>query len=253
MAKQSGLGDRLFFGGYDIAADINAISNISTPRQTLPGTDITMSGMARLYGERDGSAEFTSYFNPSAGQAHDVLSVLPTTDVHTMYLRGTTRGNWGIGLVGKQVDYAPTRGDDGSLTITSSVQANAYGLDWGRQLTAGKQTDASAANSASVDLGSVGTAGTVAFGFQAYLQVFSLGSGTPTVKIQTSSDDGAGDAFSDLTDGTFGAVTAPSVSRIQSSSATLSVERYVRVVTTGTFTNLVFAVVFTRNEAARAI
>lgn len=253
MSKQSGLGDQLFFGGYDLGGDVNAIAGITTPRNTLPSTGITVAGMERMYGTRDGAAEFSTYFNPSVGQQHKVLSVLPTTDVGVMYLRGTTRGNQGIGLVGKQIDYAPSRGDDGSLTISTSVQANAYGLDWGQQLTAGKQTDASAASSTGVDLGVLGTAGSTAFGFQAYLQVFSIGSGTPTVKIQSSSDNGSGDAFSDLTDGSFGAVTAPSTVRIQSSSATLSVERYLRVVTTGTFTNLVFAVVVNRNEGTRAI
>ncbi len=249
MAKQSGLGDQLFIGGYDIGADTSAIGGLSTPRATLPGTGITQSGMARLFGTRDGMAEFTTFFNDADDAEHEALRGLPRTDVHLMYLRGATRGNAGIGMVGKQIDYAPTRGDDGSLTFGVSVQANAYGLDWGRQLTAGKQTDASATNSASVDLGT----GSLAFGFQAYLQVFSLGSGTPTVKIQTSSDDGGSDAFADLTDGSFGTVSAQTGVRIQSSSATLTVERYVRVVTTGTFTNLAFAVLINRNEGTRAI
>jgi hypothetical protein len=83
--------------------------------------------------------------------------------------------------------------------------------------------------------------------------VFSIGSGTATIKIQESSDDGAGDAFADITGGSFTAVTGRTAERIASSSATLTVERYVRVVTTGVFTNLVFAVGFNRNLAARAV
>src|SRR5690606_33363494 len=145
VAKQSGLGDALYVGGYDIGADISAISSLSTPRETLPSTGITAFAMERLYGKRDGMAEFTAYFNPAAGQAHEVLSALPTADVHLMYLRGQGLGNAAVGLVGKQVDYAPNRSDDGSLTMGVSVQSNSYGIDWGQQLTTGRQTDASAA------------------------------------------------------------------------------------------------------------
>lgn len=250
MAKQSGLGDQLYISGRDIGGDINSIGNLSTPRGVLPATGITKSAMERMYGTTDAMGEFVSFFNDATDQEHDALKGLPRTDVHLMYLRGTTRGNEAFATVGKQVNYDATRGDDGSLTFAVQVQGAAYGGDWCRQLTAGKQTDSAAANSASVDLGG---GGSKSFGFQAYLQVFSIGSGTATVKIQESSDDGAGDAFADITGGSFTAVTGRTAERIASSSATLTVERYVRVVTTGVFTNLVFAVGFNRNLAARAV
>lgn len=249
MSKQSGLGDQLFISGYDIGADINTISSLSTPKGMLPGTDITMSGMARIPGKADASGEFVSYFNDATDQEHDALKGLPTADVHLMYLRGAGLGSSGFGVVGKQVNYDAQRPDDGSLLFTTSVQGSAYAGDWGVQLTAGKVTHASAANVTSVDLGT----GSVAFGFQAYLQVFSLGSGTATVKIQESSDNGSGDAFADVTGGTFTNVTTRTAERIMSASATLTVERYVRVVTTGTFTNLVFCVLFNRNDGARTV
>lgn len=249
MAKQSGLGDQLFISGNDIGADINSIGSLSTPRGTLPSTGITKSANERLYGITDGNAEFVSYFNDAAGQVHAALKGLPRTDVHLMYLRGQGLGSEAFCMVGKQVDYNPQRGDDGSLLFTTSALGAAYGADWCDQLTTGKQTDASATNSTSLDLGT----GSLAFGFQAYLQVFSLGSGTATVKIQESSDNGSGDAFTDITGGSFTAVTGSTFERIASSSETLTVERYVRVVTTGTFTNLVFAVGFNRNRALRAV
>lgn len=253
MPKQSGLGDQLFISGVDIGADISAIGGLSTPRETLPATNITQFAQARMYGKRDGSAEFTCYFNPDAGSTHDTLNNLPLTDVHLMYLRGTTLGNEGIGLVGKQVNYDPNRGDDGSLMFGVSVQANAFGIDWGRQLTAGKVSHTTATNGASVDFGSTGTAGSTAFGWQAYLQVFSLTGTSCTVTIQTSSDDAVGDPFSALTGGGFTAATGATVQRLESSSATATVERYVRIVTSGTFTECSFAVLFTRNEALRSL
>lgn len=249
MAKQSGLGDQLFIEGYDVGADINSIGGMSNPRETLPGTGITQSAMARLFGKRDAAAEFVSYFNDATDQVHDALSGLPTADVHLMYLRGEGAGNQAYCTVGKQIDYAPTRGDDGSLLFSTSIQSNSFGADWGRQLTAGKVTHASATDVASVDLGT----GSKSFGFQAYLQVFSLDSGTATVTLEESSDDDDADAWEAIAGGSFTAVTDQTVERIQSSSSTLTVERYVRVTTTGTFSNLVFCVVFVRNKALRVI
>src|SRR3546814_16853554 len=70
-------------------------------------------------------------------------------------------------MVGKQIDYAPNRGDDGSLLLTVGIQANGFGLDWCRQLTAGKRTDTPAPTGPSID-----TLASVALGVPAYLQVF---------------------------------------------------------------------------------
>ena len=249
MSKQSGLGDQLFIGGYDIGADIQAIGSLSTPRETLPATNITQSAMARLYGKRDGNAEFLAYFNDATNETHSRLKLLPTADTNLMYLRGTTLGNEGFGMTAKQINYDPNRGDDGSLMFTVTNQANAYGADWGRQLTAGKRSDTTATNGSSVDF----LGGSLAFGFQAYLQVFSFTGTSVTIKVQESSDDAVGDPFTDVSGGGFTTVTGITSERIQSVSDTLTVERYLRVVTTGTFSQCTFAVIFTRNEALRAI
>lgn len=245
MAKQSGLGDQLFIDGTDIGADVSAISSLSTPRETLPATGITQFAQARLYGKRDGQAEYTVYFNDAVAETHARLKLLPRTDTHLMYLRGQGLGNEGVGMVGKQIDYAPARADDGSLVFSVSAQANSFGIDWGDQLTTGKQTDASATDSAGLD-----TVTSASFGWQAYLQVFSIGSGTADILIEDSADDVT---YDPLSGGAFTAVTASTTERIQSSSATATVRRYVRVSTSNTFTDLVFAVVFTKNRATRAI
>lgn len=245
MAKQTGLGDQLFIGGRDIGADINSISNLSTPRATLPATAITQSAEARLFGLRDGQAEFVSYFNDATDQAHEALKGLPRTDVHLMYLRGTTLGNESIGMVGKQIDYAPNRGDDGSLLFTVGIQANAFGLDWCQQLTAGKRTDTAATNGASID-----TLASAAFGFQAYLQVFSFTGTSVTVTLEDSADNVS---FLPITNGAFTAATGRTAERIQSSSDTATVRRYIRAVTSGTFSSAVFAVSIAKNDALRAL
>lgn len=245
MAKQSGLGDQLFFGGFDIGGDISAIGSLSTPRETLPSTGITVSAMERLFGKRDGMGEFTAYFNDATNQEHEALKGLPTGDVHVMYLRGTGVGSEAFAIVGKQVSYDASRGDDGSLTFAVSVPGAAYGADWCDQLTAGKVTHASGASTTGLD-----TAASASFGWQAYLQVFSIGSGTATVTIEDSADD---ISYATLSGGVFTAVTARTTERLQSSSDTATVRRYLRVTTSGVFTNLVFAVAINKNDALRAI
>lgn len=245
MSKQTGLGDQLFVDGFDIGGDIASIGSLSTPRSTLPSTGITKSAFERLFGLTDAQGEFTSYWDDGTDQVFDALSGLPTANVHLMYLRGESLGGSSFCTVAKQIGYDPTRGDDGSLTLGTAVMGAAWGGDWGLQLTVGKDTHASAASNASVD-----TVASASFGFQAYLQVFSIGSGTADIKIEDSADDAA---WADLTDGAFASVSARGAQRIASSSETATVRQYLRVTTTGTFTDLQFAVVVNKNLAIRAV
>ncbi|KJK44439.1 hypothetical protein UK23_29510 [Lentzea aerocolonigenes] len=87
------------------------------------------------------------------------------------------------------------------------------------------------------------------FGLQAHLQVTSLTGTDVTVKLQHSIDNGVNDAWSDVTGGSFGSITAaPTAVRIET-ARNLTIKRYLRVVTTttGGFTNLVFRVAVEKN------
>lgn len=248
MAKQSGLGDQLFIGGLDVGADISAIGNLSTPRATLDSTGITQSANARIFGLRDGQAEFTAYFNPgpAADAAHLAFRGLPLTDVQLTYLRGLGLGSPGASMVSKQIGYDPTRADDGSFTFGVTASANAFGIDWGQQITPGKRSDTTATSPAT----GLDTTASLSFGWQAYLHVFSFTGTSVTVTIQDSADNAT---FATITGGAFTAASAIGAERIQSASATATVRRYVRVITTGTFSQATFCVVFVKNEALRAI
>lgn len=245
MSKQSGLGDNLYVAGYDLSGDVGSIGRIGGGPAPLDLTDITQSAYERAGGLRDGGIDWSSWFNKASGQAHPRLSLLPTTDVLISYCRGTALGSPGAGLVGKQVGYDGNRGQDGSFTFALNAVANGYGIEWGRQLTAGKRTDGSATNGSSVDMGT----GSTTFGLQAYLHVFAFTGTSVTVKIQESSDDAAGDAFADVTGGGFTAATGITSQRI-ATARNLTVERYLRVVTTGVFTNAVFSVIVVRNDTS---
>ncbi len=244
MAKRSGLGMRLFLGGYDVSGDINSFGTIQGGPNPLDMVDITQEAWARTGGQRSGSVQFTSFFNDAADRAHPRLSSMPTADVDAMGLVGTSIGSSAFALRAKQINYDGTRGADGMLTFAVDLQSNDFGLEWGEMLTAGRRTESAATNGTALD----GAAST-SFGWQAYLQVFALTSGTPTIKLQDSADNAT---FADLTDGGFGAITAHSAVRIASSSTTATARRYVRVATTGTFAGLDFAVLFARNPILTA-
>jgi len=245
MAKQTGLGDNLYLAGYDLSGDINSLGRIATPRGVLESTGIDKSAIERLPGVRDGSIEFASFFNDATDQEHEALKTLPTTDRILTYCRGTTLGNPAAAMVGKQINYDGTRGTDGALTFTVAAEANAYGLDWGRQLTAGKRTDTVPTNGTGVDHTAVSTL----FGWQAYLHVFAFAGTSVTVTLQDSADNVT---FANLTGGAFTAATGRTSERL-AGGATAEVRRYVRAITSGTFTNAVFAVMFVRNEAAVSV
>ena len=250
MAKSSGLGHRLFIDGFDVASDITSVNNLSSPMtvQAVPGID--KFAQERIGLLHDGQAEFAHYWNPSNGGAgdaiHQVLRGLPYTDRVVSYLAGSTLGAVMASVVSKQVNYDWSRGTDGSMTGTTSCQGNGYGLVWGNSLTAGKRTEAAAGNAPSLDLGA--TPVSYSFGWSAYLHVFAFTGTSVTVKIQDSADNAT---FADLASATFAAATARGVQRIGTAAgSTATVRRYVRAVTTGTYTNAVYALNFVRNEAA---
>lgn len=243
--KQSGLGDNLYIAGYDLSGDISAVNSIGGGPALLEVTGIDKLAFERIGGIRDGRIDITNYFNPAIGRAHPRLSALPTTDVIMSFYRGTALGGASANLVAKQTNYDGTRADDGAFTFAGNNPGNGYALEWGTSLTAGKRTDTTGTNGSSVDFGT----GSTAFGLQAYLHVFDFTGTSVTVKLQESSDDGGADAWVDVTGGGFTAATGVTSQRIATSDAQ-TVERYLRVVTTGTFTSAVFAVSVNRNEVA---
>lgn len=244
MGKQSGLGDRLLVAGYDLSGDIGSLGRIGGGPAALEVTGIDKSAFERIGGLRDGAIEWSAWFNPATDRAHLRLSSLPTSDQLVTYLRGTTLGGSGAAMVGKQVNYDPSRGDDGALTISVQAQANGFGLEWGTQLTAGVRADTAATNGASVDGGAA-----TSFGLQAYLHVTAFTGTSVTVKLQESSDDGAADSWADVTGGGFTVATGITSQRI-ATAAGQTVERYLRVVTTGTFSAASIQVLAVVNQTA---
>ena len=244
MAKQSGLGDNFYIGGYNISGDVGSLGSISAPMTPLEVTGIDKSAPERIGGLRSGHIEFTAFFNTSAGQEHAALKTLPTTNLIATYARGTTLGDPAFCLQGKQLNYDPTWAADGSLTEAVTLESDQYGGEWGIQLTAGVRTDTTATSPAT----GVDTTASASFGIQAYLQVFAFSGTSVTVTVQDSADNSSFANISGLS--AFTAVTAaPATERIASTNTT-TVRRYLRVITAGTFSNAAFSVVVVKNEIA---
>lgn len=241
MAKSLGLKQQFYIAGYDLSGDVGALTGVGSPRATLDMTAIDKLGFERLLGHGEGRMSFLTFFNTAAGQEHDALKGLPTADVQALWAFGVAIGDVAAGLVGKQTDYPWSRNQDGSLQAeVPVVSTGGVPLEWGVLLTAGKRTDSVATNGASQD-----NAASSASGLAAYLQVFAFTGTSVTVAVQESSDDGVADPW--LAKATFAAVSA--ANQQQRITASGTVKRYLRIATTGTFTNAVFAVMVRRGTA----
>jgi hypothetical protein len=244
--KTSGLGDALHIAGFDASGDIQQLGSISGGPALLNFTDITRSAYVRQGGLRSGQIEFTAFFNHVAvtGATHEKLSALPRTDQILTYCRGTTLGDPAASLVSKQINYDPNRGDDGMLTFGVSAQSNGYGIEWGRQLTAGLRTDTAATLGTGID-----TTASASFGGQAYLHVTAFTGTDVTIKIQDSADNVT---FADVAGFSFTQVTAAPASERIALGNTATLRRYLRAstVTTGGFTSATFSVNVIKNEIA---
>lgn len=243
MGKETGLGAALYIDGFDLSGDTQKVDKISKALNLLELTGIDKSAFERKAGQLDGGIEMTNFFNPSAGQAHPVLSTLPRTDRIVSYLhRGSLIASPMASLVAKQINYDPNREASGMLTLGVKTNANAWWLDWGLTLTAGKKTDTTGSNGTGVDFQIYGAPAN--FGGQFFLHVFAFTGTTCTIKIQDSADNVS---FADLAGASFTAVTAAPTAQRLATGRAATTRRYLRVVTSGTFSSITFAVGATVN------
>lgn len=307
--KTSGLGDNFYIGGYDLSGDLASVDQISGGPALLNVTPISKSANVRIGGLRDGSMQFTTFFENSSavsspavpattvaqvstynfpvlvnviggtvsnvavngsnvgsgdgtyllpalgtiiltysaaptwawtlvGTEHNALSALPRTDTIASYFRGTALGNPAACVNGKQLNYDGTRDNSGNLTLKVEVQGNGFGLEWGQMITAGLRTDTTATTGAAYDLGAGNT-----HGAQAYLQLVDLVGTSVDVKVRHCTTSGG--TYADLID--FGSQAAIGSFR---GTAAGTVNEFLKVVTSGTFTYATFAVAFMINTAA---
>jgi hypothetical protein len=247
MPKGTGFPAAFYIDGVDVSGDIQSLGKISGGPAALDMTAINNSAFARQGGLRDGGMDFVAYFNPGAFLTHAKLSALPAADVICSYFNQPAIGGDAACLNGKQVNYDPTRGTDGSLTFAVQAVANGFGLEWGTQLTPGRRVDGAA--TAAGPANSLDTLASAAFGAQAYFHLFAFTGTSVTISVWDSADNITFAAVAGLTTT---ALTVASAVRVAISN-TATVRRYVAVATAGTFTSADFAVALHKNEVAGVV
>jgi len=255
MPKVSGLGDNFYIDGYDLSGDISSVDQLSGPLALLDSTAIKQYAFSRIPGKRDGTISFTSFFNnvaapPPYGE-HNVLKTLPTTDRISSYFRGSAIGNPAASIVAKQINYDPTRNNDGSLLVKVDNQGNSYGLEWGNMITPGIRTDTTATAAGAGN--SYDTLASLAFGGQLYIHVFSVTGTSVTLTLYDSADNSSFASVAGFaTSGAIAPGGAPTAMRIASAN-TVTIRRYVAIASTGTFSNAQFAVMLNKNPIAGVV
>lgn len=247
MGKESGLGANYYVDGVDLSGDTREFGKITKAMMPIENTGINKFAFERIAGQLSGAIDWTAYFNPTAGQAHPTLANQPRTDRIVTYLhKATVLGTPAASMVLKQLTYDPKRSDKGEVTIPVKSLSNAYWLDWGLSLTTGKRTDTAAtAPATGVDYTTVSSA----FGLQFYVHLFAFTGTSVTFSVFDSADNVT---FAAVAGAASTAMTAIGSQRIESPRAG-TVRRYLKVNTTGTFSNAVFAVMATINRTEMTI
>ena len=253
MAKESGLGARLWVAGVDLSGDAGELSRIATPRGVDNVTGIDKSAFERIYLGRDGEIAFQTFFNPAAAAAHPVLSALPTADIPITYGHRATIGAPAASMVAKQANYDGSREASGRFTLNVQALANSYGLEWGKLLTAGGQAILTGAPQTSGWDSGIATA--TEFGLQAWLHVLAFDGTDVTLAIQDSDDDdagGVGDDYVNVTGAVFAQTTQAATSQRLETGRTQAVKRWLRVsaTTSAGFTSVTAVVAAVKNGAA---
>jgi hypothetical protein len=240
--KTTGLGDNLYVAQYDLSGDTGAIERVGGGPSVAELTGIDKYAIERGALDIDGGIDWKSWFNSVTDQEHTALSGMLTTDRIVTYCRGTAIGSPAASCLIKQLEYSGTRETGGGLSLSIKTLSNNDVVNWGTLLTAGKRTDTSATNGSGVDYGSATN-----FGVEAYLHVFSFTGTSVDIALEDSADDAS---YSAVTGGAFATVSAVGQEKIQTAND-LTVARYLRVVTSGTFSEVIFAVNVVRAITAR--
>ena len=240
MAKASGLAQSFFVGSADLSGDVGAIGSCSTPVGSYDVTAINKSAHERIQGLRQGTLSFNAFFNDATGAAHLTLRA-PFGNTTTASKPVT----WGLGpdvadaafmADAMSLNYDGSRAADGMLTFSVDLQTEEFLPSWGIMLPRVADTHTDATNVTTVDHGAPTTAGA-----EALRHVTSFTGSNFTATIQDSSN---GSSWGTLK--AFTQVTAIGTERVTVSG---TVERYVRIATTGTFNPVTFAVSFRRGGA----
>ena len=237
MVKQAGMGQLLYSEGNDISNDIESFE-VSSPRELLLATGINSSAVERLHGHGSARIAAVAFFNKDAARAHLTWRLPEDGDKHTTLFMSSAIGATAWAMIGKQVDYAGNREADGAFKFDYEALGNNTPLD--DCLSFSPLTHSSATNGASKDDSSSTSKGLIA-----YLHISNITGTSVQVKIEDSSTGSSGWAavitFTTVSDG-----SEPFAER---KTTTGTIKQFLRVTTTGTFSDAQFVVIYRRGTA----
>jgi hypothetical protein len=218
MATVHGKDIVAYFDGYDLTTYLNDM-NVNRARDTAETSTFGNEAKTYIAGMSDANISFAGLWDAVAGGTDARLAAMfaAANSVVTVGFNGDTLGNSADLAVAIQTSYDIAGSIGDAVAVSGEMQVSG-GADSGKWLHA-KGAETTAGNYASVDNGAASSNG-----YSANLHVFAI-SGTPAavIKLQGSSDDGAGDAFADIA--TFATVTAVTA---EQKVGTGAVERYLR-------------------------
>ena len=242
MAKPNGLNVRLYVEGYDLSGDANALSGLGYTSELIDVTTLDVSAKKRIVGVADAEVGVEAWFDPASSRQHAVWTSnsnkMPTADQDILIPMGSAVADPCVGMVSKQSTYTMTRAPGSAIAASATyTTSDGSGLEFGTMLTAHDDTHSSAGSGTVVDGGAA-----TSNGGAGYLQVFSVASGSVTVNLQESTSSG-GSYSNFMTFSTVATAAAPTSERLTMEG---TVQRYIKVTTTGTFSDAKIAVGFTR-------
>ena len=125
MAKQTGLGDMLQVddsGGSarDISSDVGDYG-INIAQELVETTGLDKSARERITGMSDGDVSLNGFFNAASNKSHDVFTTRTGTRTFDLRVGGNTSSNPKLTMEMQVASYAITRGSDGSLTWSATL------------------------------------------------------------------------------------------------------------------------------------
>ena len=125
MAKQTGLGDYVAVddsGGSarDISNDIGDYG-INIAQELITTTGLDKSAQERITGISDGDVTLNGTFNSASNKSHDVFKTRTRTRTFDLRIGGNSSSNPKLAMEMQVASYALTRGTDGTLTWTATL------------------------------------------------------------------------------------------------------------------------------------
>lgn len=227
MGKLSSARTRAYLDEFDVSGSINSV-DLGLKQVIIPVTCFSDDGPKKIVGNYDHQFAWTGFGDFVAGgfDAQAFNDFRTDEDHYLSTIFGTTEGSPGYDDFVRVMDQVRSGQVDGAQLLNINGEGSG-GRSRTTLLRAGVIT---AGNGTGRNVG-VTTLGKVT---RVIFRVLAFTGTSVTLKIQGSSDDGAGDAYADIAGLTSGALTAAGVVAV---TTTAALEAWRRVVASGTFSN----------------